>query len=87
MLVVISQNRLLAEAKQHCLQMADEGYVQPTFLVPTFVYLGKQALGLGYVGANTMYSGNYISEHDVKISQKLAYVLAGGRSVAANNSK
>lgn len=75
--VVVSQNRLLAEAKQHCLQMADEGYVQPVQRKDIRV-LGKQALGLGYVGANTMYSGNYISEHDVKISQKLAFVLAGG---------
>jgi 3-hydroxyacyl-CoA dehydrogenase len=75
--VVVSRNRLLAEAKQHCLQMADEGYVQPVQRKDIRV-LGKQALGLGYVGANTMYSGNYISEHDVKISQKLAYVLAGG---------
>jgi 3-hydroxyacyl-CoA dehydrogenase len=75
--VVVSQNRLLAEAKQHCLQLANEGYVQPVQRTDIRV-LGKQALGLGYVGANTMYSGNYISEHDVKISQKLAYVLAGG---------
>jgi 3-hydroxyacyl-CoA dehydrogenase len=75
--VVVSQNRLLAEAKRHCLQMADEGYVQPIQRTDIRV-LGKQALGLGYVGANTMYSGNYISEHDVKISQKLAYVLSGG---------
>ena len=57
--------------------MAEEGYVQPTQRKDIKV-LGKQALGLGYVGANTMYSGHYISEHDVKISQKLAYVLAGG---------
>ncbi|MBB6128312.1 3-hydroxyacyl-CoA dehydrogenase/enoyl-CoA hydratase family protein [Mucilaginibacter lappiensis] len=76
-IVVVSQNRLLAEAKQHCLQLANEGYVQPVQRTDIRV-LGKQALGLGYVGANTMYSGNYISEHDVKISQKLAYVLAGG---------
>jgi 3-hydroxyacyl-CoA dehydrogenase len=75
--VVVSQNRLLAEAKQHCLQLANDGYVQPVQRTDIRV-LGKQALGLGYVGANTMYSGNYISEHDVKISQKLAYVLAGG---------
>jgi 3-hydroxyacyl-CoA dehydrogenase len=40
--------------------------------------LGKQALGLGYAGANSMLAGNYISEHDVKISQKLAFVMAGG---------
>lgn len=75
--VVVSRNRLLAEAKQHCLQLANEGYVQP---IPrnNIRVLGNQALGLGYVGANTMYSGNYISEHDVKIFQKLAYVLSGG---------
>ncbi len=75
--VVMSRNRLLAEAKRHCLMLADEGYVQPLPRTNIRV-LGKQALGLAYVGANTMYSGNYISEHDVKISQKLAYILSGG---------
>ncbi|WP_295793858.1 3-hydroxyacyl-CoA dehydrogenase/enoyl-CoA hydratase family protein [Mucilaginibacter sp.] len=75
--VVVSQNRLLAEAKQHCLQLANDGYVQPLQRTDIKV-LGKQALGLAYVGANTMYSGNYISEHDVKISQKLGFVLSGG---------
>ena len=76
-IVVISRNRLLSEAKKQCLLLADEGYVQP-LQRKNIKVLGKQALGLGYVGANTMFSGNYISEHDVKISQKLAYVLAGG---------
>jgi 3-hydroxyacyl-CoA dehydrogenase len=76
-MVVVSQNRLLAEAKRQCLLLAEEGYVQPIPRTDIRV-LGKQALGLGYVGANTMYSGHYISEHDVKISQKLAYVLCGG---------
>lgn len=75
--VVVSQNRLLAEAKRHCLQMADDGYVQPVQRTDIKV-LGKQALGLAYIGANTMYNGNYISEHDVKISQKLGFVLSGG---------
>ncbi len=50
--VVVSQNRLLAEAKQHCLMMAKEGYVQPIPRTDIRV-LGKQALGLGYVGANS----------------------------------
>ncbi|GGH22678.1 3-hydroxyacyl-CoA dehydrogenase/enoyl-CoA hydratase family protein [Mucilaginibacter phyllosphaerae] len=75
-MVVISRNRLLAEAKKQCLLLADEGYTQPVQRKDIRV-LGKAALGLGYVGANTMFSGNYISEHDVKISQKLAYVMAG----------
>jgi len=76
-MVVVSRNRLLAEAKNQCLLMAEEGYSQPVPRKDIRV-LGKQALGLAYVGANSMYSGNYISEHDVKISQKLGYVLAGG---------
>lgn len=75
-MVVVSRNRLLSEAKKQCLLLATEGYVQPVPRKDIRV-LGKQALGLAYVGANTMFSGNYISEHDVKISQKLAYVLAG----------
>ncbi|MCJ8209112.1 3-hydroxyacyl-CoA dehydrogenase/enoyl-CoA hydratase family protein [Mucilaginibacter sp. RS28] len=75
--VILSRSRLLAEAKRHCLLLAEEGYVQPAPRKDIRV-LGKQALGLGYVGANSMYTGNYISEHDVKISQKLAYVMVGG---------
>ncbi len=35
-------------------------------------------MGLVHVGANSMLSGKYISEHDEKISVKLGYVLAGG---------
>jgi len=75
--VVISDRRLLAEAKAECLALADAGYVQPTKRKDIKV-LGKTALGLAYLGANSMMVGNYISEHDVKISQKLGYVLAGG---------
>lgn len=75
--IVMSRNRLLAEAKANCIELADAGYTQPVKRKDIRV-LGKQALGLAYLGANTMKSGNYISEHDEKISQKLAYVLAGG---------
>lgn len=75
--VVVSYNRLLAEAKAACLELANAGYVKPQQRKDINV-LGKSALGLAYLGANSMMSGNYISEHDVKISQKLGYVLAGG---------
>ncbi len=30
------------------------------------------------LGAQNMYTAGYISEHDLKIAKKLAYVLAGG---------
>ena len=75
--VVMSRNRQLAEAKAECLRMADAGYTQPAARNDIKV-LGNQALGLVYVGANSMYSGNYMSEHDLKISEKLGFVIAGG---------
>jgi 3-hydroxyacyl-CoA dehydrogenase len=75
--VVVSRSRQLAEAKAECMRLADEGYTMPVRRKDIRV-LGQQALGLVYVGANTMRSGNYISEHDQKISEKLGYVLAGG---------
>ena len=73
----MSRGRLLAEAKKQCLSLADEGYVQPIRRKDIRV-LGKLALGLGYSGANSMYSGNYITEYEMKLSQKLAFVMAGG---------
>jgi 3-hydroxyacyl-CoA dehydrogenase len=75
--IAISRQRQLTEAKAECLRMVKAGYTNP---VPRndIRVLGNQALGLVYVGANSMYSGNYMSEHDLKISEKLGYVLAGG---------
>ncbi|MEO6882544.1 MAG: 3-hydroxyacyl-CoA dehydrogenase/enoyl-CoA hydratase family protein [Bacteroidia bacterium] len=75
--VVVSLPRLLAEAKAACIELADNGYSQPTPRNDIRV-LGKEGLALAYLGANAMLSGKYISEHDVKISQKLGYVLCGG---------
>ena len=75
--VVISRARQLSEAKAECLLMAEKGYTQPAHRKDIRV-LGNEALGLVYVGANSLYSGNYMSEHDLKISNKLGYVIAGG---------
>lgn len=75
--IVLNRARLLAEAKAECLRLVEKGYTQPTPRNDIKV-LGQQALGLVYVGANSMKSGKYISEHDQKISEKLGYVLAGG---------
>lgn len=75
--VVVSLSRLLAEAKAECLRLAEAGYTKPAKRHDIRV-LGNQALGLVYAGANSMRSGNYISDHDQKISEKLGFVLAGG---------
>lgn len=75
--VVVSRELQLARAKAACLELADAGYVQPSPRKDITV-LGQEALGIVYVGANSMKSGHYISEHDQFISEKLGFVLAGG---------
>ena len=76
-IVVVNKDRQIAVAKQVALQLADQGYTQP-ILRNDIKVLGKQALGMFLVGTNQMVAGNYISEHDLKIANKLAYVMAGG---------
>ncbi len=76
-IVVVNKDRQLAEAKKHALLMADAGYTMPIRRTDVKV-LGKQALGMFLVGTDAMQAGKYISEHDKKIANKLAYVMAGG---------
>jgi 3-hydroxyacyl-CoA dehydrogenase len=75
--VVVNKDRQLAEAKKHALLMAEAGYTKPIHRKDIKV-LGKQALGMFLVGTDSMEAGRYISEHDHKIANKLAYVMAGG---------
>lgn len=75
--VIMSRAHQLTYAKQACKTMADKGYTQPIERTDIKV-LGKEGLGIVYVGANSMLSGNFISEHDQLISQKLGYVMCGG---------
>ena len=76
-IVVVNPDRQLAIAKQHALLMAENGYTKPIMRQDVKV-LGRQALGAFYVGTDQMFAGKYISEHDKKIANKLAYVMAGG---------
>jgi 3-hydroxyacyl-CoA dehydrogenase len=75
--VVVSRDFHLLRAKQACLELANAGYIAPKRL-KNITVLGKEALGIVYVGAHSMLSGNYMSEHDQVISEQLGYVLAGG---------
>ena len=75
--VVVNKDRQIAQAKKHALLMAEAGYTQPAARKDVLV-LGKQALGMFLVGTDSMEASHYISEHDKKIANKLAYVMAGG---------
>ena len=75
--VVVNKDRQIATAKAHAKLMAESGYTQPVTRTDVKV-LGKQALGMFLVGTDAMKDSRYISEHDMKIANKLAYVMAGG---------
>ena len=76
-IVIVNKDRQIATAKAHAKLMAEVGYTQPVKRKDIKV-LGKQALGMFLVGTDAMEASNYISEHDQKIANKLAYVMAGG---------
>ena len=75
--VVVSRDYQLTRAKAACLELANKGYIAPKKSKNINV-LGQEGLGIVYVGAHSMLSGNYMSEHDKVISEKLGFVLCGG---------
>ncbi|NEU07523.1 3-hydroxyacyl-CoA dehydrogenase [Flavihumibacter sp. R14] len=75
--ITMNRSRLIGDAKEKALELAEMGYTRPVQRRDIKV-LGKSGLGIVYAGANSMYAGRYISEHDKKISEKLGYVMCGG---------
>lgn len=73
---VMNQYRNIGEAKAKVLQLADT-YVQPIMRTDIKV-LGRAGLAALYAAASSFKFGNYISDHDVKIAKKVAWVMCGG---------
>jgi 3-hydroxyacyl-CoA dehydrogenase len=75
--ISMNQSRRIADAKASVIEMYDRGYTQPLQRTDIRV-LGRAGLGMLYAGINGMWRGNYITEYDVFIAKKLAYVMCGG---------
>jgi 3-hydroxyacyl-CoA dehydrogenase len=75
--VTLNRARLIADAKRKAIELADAGYVQPVQRKDIKV-LGKTALAAFSAGVTGMRYGNYISDHDAKIANKLGFIMAGG---------
>jgi 3-hydroxyacyl-CoA dehydrogenase len=75
--IVVNPNRVIAQAKAAAIELADAGYSQPSQKTNIKVH-GKGALAMFKTGVYAMKEGKYISEHDQKIADKLAYVMCGG---------
>jgi len=75
--IIMNKNHQISIAKKQAILMSDYGYLPPCS-EKNIKVLGKQALGMFMVGTDTMKAGKYISEHDQKIANKIAYVISGG---------
>ncbi|TLU89976.1 3-hydroxyacyl-CoA dehydrogenase/enoyl-CoA hydratase family protein [Dyadobacter sediminis] len=75
--IVLNRSRLIAEAKQAAIDLADNGYTQPKQRNDIKVQ-GKTGIALFMAGIAQMRLAGYITDHDAKIANKLAYVINGG---------
>ncbi len=75
--VTVNTNKLIEDAKQKVIWLDSIGYTKPIKRANIKV-LGKEGLGMFLVGADSFREGNYITEHEKLLCEKLAYVLCGG---------
>ncbi|MFZ8843620.1 3-hydroxyacyl-CoA dehydrogenase NAD-binding domain-containing protein [Thermoflexus sp.] len=74
--IVMNPDFLLHEAKREVLHLAESGYRPPA--KAKLYAAGRDLLAALRIGVWQMREARYISEHDAKIGEKLAYVLCGG---------
>jgi 3-hydroxyacyl-CoA dehydrogenase len=67
---------LLYDAKEQVLNLTRSGYNPP--IQKKVPVVGEAGYAVMLMGAKTMYNSGYISDHDLKIAEKLAFVIAGG---------
>lgn len=75
--ISINMDRRIADAKRKVLLLADAGYTQPAPRNNIKVQ-GRSGLGPILAGTHGMWRGQYISDYDKFIADKLAYVMCGG---------
>jgi len=74
--VATNIQRNIAEAKQKVIDLA-VGYIAPTPRKDVEV-LGRSGLSTLYTAVNEFRLGEYMSDYDVEIARKVAYVICGG---------
>ncbi|HEX7316339.1 MAG TPA: 3-hydroxyacyl-CoA dehydrogenase NAD-binding domain-containing protein [Pyrinomonadaceae bacterium] len=77
-LIVMNRDHQLAEAKRLVLELADAGYVPPVRGAKSCYAAGRDALAALRAGLYIMQQGGYMSEYDLHVSGKVAWVLCGG---------
>jgi len=80
--IVFNRDYLVGESKKEVLKMLDEGYAPPVKR-PIKVF-GAAAQGMINAELFNMQSAGYVSEYDVFLAKRIAYVISGG-DVRANS--
>lgn len=75
--ISINGDRRVTDAKRKVLDMYEAGYTQPVHRTDVKVQ-GRGGLGPLLAGIHGMWRGNYITDHDRLIAEKLAHVMCGG---------
>ncbi|MEQ9166679.1 MAG: 3-hydroxyacyl-CoA dehydrogenase/enoyl-CoA hydratase family protein [Fulvivirga sp.] len=75
--ISVNKDRQIADAKSAVIELADAGYTKP-IQASNIKVQGKSGMALFMAGVSGMRMGNYISDHDMKIANKIAYVMCGG---------
>jgi 3-hydroxyacyl-CoA dehydrogenase len=75
--ITMNRERVLTDAKERALELVHEGYqaASPRTDIPA---PGESILATLKLGVHIMREGEYISDHEVKIANKVAEVLCGG---------
>ena len=74
--VTYNVQRNIGDAKEKVLELS-KNYVPPSERNDIEV-LGRGGLGALYSAINEYYLGGYMSDYDVEIAKKVAYVICGG---------
>jgi 3-hydroxyacyl-CoA dehydrogenase len=75
--VTMNRERVLSDAKARALEMVRAGYEPPVMRTDVSAP-GENILAALKMGVYLMRQGEYISDHEVKIGNKVAEVLCGG---------
>lgn len=75
--ISVNGDHQLYDAKQAVLTLFENGYRPP--VREKIPVVGETGYATLLLGAEAMHLSGYISDHDLKIAKKLAYVIAGGR--------
>ncbi|RLL46540.1 3-hydroxyacyl-CoA dehydrogenase [Oceanobacillus piezotolerans] len=75
--ISVNPSHVIYDAKQKVLALRKSGYQKPK--AEKIPVVGEAGYAAMVMGAKSLAYGGYASDHDVKIAEKLAYVLSGGR--------